>query len=163
MTTEHTAPAAPVVEVDTWQAPVEDQAVEDQAAEAAGQSIVGELIGTATQRDWLLIQQRLDADKETVLSDMTRLFVALVWLKRKREAGGAKFDPILDLTDEQIYAELGIDADTAAAIEADQNADDAGDGIGGEATDPNGSPGSGTATAPDSASHPVLPRPNTTG
>lgn len=72
---------------------------------------IEELLKTVQQREWLAICRALEAPKEDVVSQSELMFPAIVWLNRKRRSGGADWDAVLDLTDPEVYAELGIETD----------------------------------------------------
>ncbi len=57
---------------------------------------------TVTQRDWLQITQVLDHPRQRVIEDGGLRLLALAWVKEKNAHGGASWDVLLDMTDEQI-------------------------------------------------------------
>lgn len=69
----------------------------DQASEA-----VDQLAETVTQREWLLITTRLERSRQQIGADSGLTLLALGWVKEKRAHGGASWDRLLDMTDEQL-------------------------------------------------------------
>lgn len=118
-------------------------------AEAGDEDVAQSFMQQTTQREWLLIQKALDAKKDEIAEDMTRLLLAMAWVKGKREHGGASWDTYLDMTDDQITAYLGITDDDVAELAGD----DEDRAPGASEADPNGLIASGTDSEPDS----VLP------
>jgi hypothetical protein len=119
----------------------------------------GELLRTAQQRDWLNICRALEAPKEDVLEQTELLFPALCWLNRKRKHGGADWDSILDLTDAELYAELGMGAaDEDSEPDPKESASDTSP----QPTTSESSTPNGDSPAPDSASAPDSPPASTT-
>jgi len=80
-----------------WQEKV-DQATEDLDA----------LEGTVTQREWLLITMRLDRTREQIAADGSLRLLALAWVREKRDHGGADWDRLLDMTDEDLVKAHGF-------------------------------------------------------
>lgn len=73
------------------------------------------LVSSITQREWLQICRTLEAGKEDVIEQAELMFPALLWVHRKHAHGGADWDKVLDLTDGEVFAELGITDDDAEA------------------------------------------------
>lgn len=82
---------------EAFQARVEE-ATEDLAA----------LEKTVTQREWLLIRQRLNASREEIAKEGGLRLLALAWVRGKREHGGASWDRLLEMTDEDLVALHGF-------------------------------------------------------
>ena len=57
---------------------------------------------TVTQRDWLNITQVLNHTRKEVLEDGGLRLLALAWVKEKAAHGGASWDVLLDMTDEDL-------------------------------------------------------------
>lgn len=60
------------------------------------------LEATVTQREWLLICRRLDVTRQRIDEDYGVRVLALAWVRQKRTHGGAEWDKLLDMTDEQL-------------------------------------------------------------
>lgn len=76
--------------------PATRQAVTDAEAR------LEQLQRSTTQRDWLLITQALNRTRNEVVSDGGLRLLALAFVKEKRDHGGANWDVLLDMTDEQL-------------------------------------------------------------
>jgi hypothetical protein len=63
-----------------------------------------ELAAVTTQREWLQITTRLDRNRQQIGTDSGLTLLALAWVKEKRAHGGASWDRLLDMTDEQLSA-----------------------------------------------------------
>ncbi len=63
---------------------------------------------TVTQRDWLNITQVLDRTRTEVITDGGLRLLALAWVKEKNAHGGASWDVLLDMTDEEILTLHGF-------------------------------------------------------
>jgi hypothetical protein len=63
---------------------------------------------TVTQREWLLIRQRLNASREEIAKEGGLRLLALAWIREKREHGGASWDRLLEMTDEELVALHGF-------------------------------------------------------
>lgn len=63
---------------------------------------------TLTQREWLLVCNKLDRNRQQISSDGSLRLLALGWVKEKREHGGASWDRLLDMTDEEILVLHGF-------------------------------------------------------
>ena len=79
----------------------QEAAVEDFQAE------LKRLRASVTQREWLIITTRLDRSRDQIEADGALNMLALAWVKGVREHGGAKWDDLLDLTDDQLLAAHG--------------------------------------------------------
>ncbi len=77
---------------------------------------------TITQRDWLNITQVLDRPRTTILEDGGLRLLALAWVKEKAAHGGASWEVLLDMTDEEILALHGF---PTSDDEAPQDVEDA--------------------------------------
>lgn len=62
------------------------------------------LEATITQREWLLITTRLDRSREQIAKDGALRLLALGWVREKREHGGASWDRLLEMTDDELLA-----------------------------------------------------------
>lgn len=92
---------------------------------------LADLERTVTQREWLLIRQRLNASREEIAKEGGLRLLALAWIREKREHGGASWDRLLEMTDEDLVALHGFpteepeggvpDADDQDTPEADQD------------------------------------------
>lgn len=60
------------------------------------------LEATVTQREWLLICRRLEVSRQQIDEDYGLRVLALAWVRQKRAHGGAEWDKLLDMTDEQL-------------------------------------------------------------
>lgn len=63
---------------------------------------------TVTQREWLLIRQRLNASREEIAKEGGLRLLALAWIREKREHGGASWDRLLEMTDEELVSLHGF-------------------------------------------------------
>lgn len=63
---------------------------------------LADLERTVTQREWLLIRQRLNASREEIANEGGLRLLALGWIREKREHGGASWDRLLEMTDEEL-------------------------------------------------------------
>lgn len=66
------------------------------------------LEATVTQREWLLITIRLDRTREQIAADGGLRLLALAWVREKRDHGGADWDTLLDMTDDQLVERHGF-------------------------------------------------------
>lgn len=78
-----------------------------EAAKANAQNIAA-YVQQITQREWFGICRSLEAPKSDILADPMFLMPTLLWVKRKRDGLGTDWEHILELTDEQLMAELGV-------------------------------------------------------
>lgn len=67
-----------------------------------------QLAKSVTQREWLVITRTLDRTRQEIGGDSGLTMLALAWAKAKHEHGGASWDKLLDLTDEQLEALHGF-------------------------------------------------------
>lgn len=79
----------------------------DAQVEAASERL-DDLQKTITQREWLLICRTLDLPREAVVRDGGTRLLALAWIKGKRDHGGAKWEPLLEATDEEMLVIHGF-------------------------------------------------------
>lgn len=63
---------------------------------------LNKLAEDTTQREWLLITTALDRTRQQIGEDNGLTLLAMAWVKEKREHGGASWDRLLDLTDNQL-------------------------------------------------------------
>lgn len=75
-------------------------------AQAQLQAIADE----CTQREWLQITKALDCTRQQIADDSGLTCLAMLWAREKHAHGGASWDRLLDLTDQQLEAELGFPA-----------------------------------------------------
>jgi hypothetical protein len=68
------------------------------------------LADETTQREWLLITRALDRSRQQIGGDIGLTMLAMLWVREKREHGGASWDKLLDLTDRQLEDALGFPA-----------------------------------------------------
>lgn len=66
---------------------------------------VEEFYATVTQREWILLQRQLDATREEIGADQGLTLLGYAWVTEKRERGGAEWDRLLDMTDDELLAE----------------------------------------------------------
>lgn len=66
---------------------------------------------TVTQRDWLNITQVLDRTRAQVIEDGGLRLLALAWVKEKAAHGGASWDLLLNMTDEDLLTVHGFPTD----------------------------------------------------
>lgn len=66
------------------------------------------LISTVTQREWLTITTALDRTRQQIGADTGLTLLAGAWVHEKREHGGASWDRLLDMTDDQLATLLGF-------------------------------------------------------
>ena len=94
------------------------EAATAEDAQARRQAIVQPLIESVTQREKFLLADRLAKPYSEIMEDPDRVMIALLWIKRKRDAGGVapKFDDLLDLRDAEILDGLGLDEDQANGL-----------------------------------------------
>lgn len=71
------------------------------------------LIRSVTQREKFLLAARLERPYSELMEDPDRVMIALAWVKLKRENAGVapNWDDLMDMTDEQILAVLGLGDD----------------------------------------------------
>lgn len=60
-----------------------------------------------TQREWLLVCRALDASREEIGADQGLMLMAQGWLTEKHAHGGASWDRLLDMTDDELLVEVG--------------------------------------------------------
>jgi hypothetical protein len=77
---------------------------------------LNELARTTTQREWLLITTALDRNRQQIGADDGLTLLAMAWVKEKREHGGASWDRLLDLTDQQLADLHGFPAGDGADL-----------------------------------------------
>lgn len=75
---------------------------EQQEAVDAFQADIAALERTVTQREWLLICTRLDRTRAQIAEDGNLRLLAMAWVRNVRDHGGANWNEVLNLTDEQI-------------------------------------------------------------
>lgn len=102
----------------------ERRAREAQAREAAVAADLDQLEASITQREWLLICRRLEVTRQQIAADLSLRLLALAWVRQQRTHGGAEWDKLLGLTDEQIIGVLGYDLDGNPLTPAGDQADD---------------------------------------
>lgn len=83
---------------------------EERVEEA--QAALEDLERSVTQREWLLITIRLDRTREQIAQDGGLRLLALTWVKEKREHGGADWDRLLDMTDDDLAEAHGLPTET---------------------------------------------------
>jgi hypothetical protein len=76
-----------------------------------------------TQRDWLLITQALDKTRKDILEDGGLRLLALAWVKEKNAHGGASWDVLLDMTDDQLLEMHGFPTDDEVTEDAPSDTD----------------------------------------
>ena len=77
---------------------------------------------TVTQREWLLVCGALNVTREQLQASGALTILALAWVREKREHGGASWDRLLEMTDDQLLAVHGIvvtDEDAAAIAQGE--------------------------------------------
>lgn len=84
---------------------------EAEARIAAANEDLDNLAGSITQREWLLICRRLDMTRDKIADDRGLRLLALAWVRQQREHGGADWDRLLNMTDEEVAAQLGYDSE----------------------------------------------------
>lgn len=57
---------------------------------------------TITQREWLLVCNKLERTRSELQRDGSLRLLALGWVKEKREHGGASWDRLLEMTDREL-------------------------------------------------------------
>lgn len=91
---------------------------EDLQAEQAAQlkqerrnAIIQPLIESVTQREKFLLADRLSRPYSELMDDPDRVLIALAWVKQKRDNKGIApdFEQLLDMTDADVLAVLGLD------------------------------------------------------
>lgn len=80
----------------------EDLTPEQREAAEAFTDDLSKLEKTVTQREWLLITSRLDRPRAQITEDGNLRLLALAWVRRVREHGGAKWDELLGMTDDEL-------------------------------------------------------------
>lgn len=60
------------------------------------------LASSVTQREWLIITRALERTRHEIGSDTGLTLLAMAWVKEKHEHGGASWDRLLDMTDQQL-------------------------------------------------------------
>lgn len=73
----------------------------DQKTEEAREGL-DRLAGTVTQREWLQITTRLDRNRQQIGADSGLTMLALAWVREKHAHGGASWDRLLDMTDDEL-------------------------------------------------------------
>lgn len=71
-----------------------------------------------TQREWLNITQVLDRTRVEIIEDGGLRLLALGWVKEKHAHGGASWDVLLDMTDDQLLELHGFPTDDGEPVEA---------------------------------------------
>jgi hypothetical protein len=105
-----------------------------QQNEAANENLT-KLVSEVTQREWLIITTALDRTRQQIGADTGLTLLAGAWISEKRKHGGASWDRLLDMTDDQLATLLGFPegdgSDLATTVQpepaptADQIADEA--------------------------------------
>jgi hypothetical protein len=75
---------------------------------ATAEEALGLVQRSVTQRDWLNITQVLDRTRAQVLEDGGLRLLALAWVKEKAAHGGASWEVLLEMTDEDLLALHGF-------------------------------------------------------
>lgn len=87
--------------------------VDPQAAvrQERRQAIIQPLIEGMQQREKFLLSERLGKPYSEVVQDPDRILLALAWKQLKLDAGGQApdFERLLDMTDAEVLAVLGLD------------------------------------------------------
>jgi hypothetical protein len=96
---------------------------------------LNKLAGETTQREWLLITTALDRTRQQIGADNGLTMLAMAWVHEKRAHGGASWDRLLDMTDDQLAelhgyppgdgSDLSSSVETPPAPNADQIANEA--------------------------------------
>lgn len=81
----------------------------DQGVDEANERL-DQLATTVTQREWLLITTKLDRTRQQIGVDSGLTLLAMAWVKEKREHGGASWDRLLDMTDDELSLIHGFPA-----------------------------------------------------
>lgn len=86
--------------------------LQDEERNERRQAIIQPLIAAITQREKFLLADRLGRPYSEIMEDPDRVLLALAWKKQKTENNGAapNFDDLLDLTDAEVLAILGLDS-----------------------------------------------------
>lgn len=79
----------------------------DQECEQARDQLA-QLAAETTQREWLIITQKLDRTRGQIGADQGLTMLALAWVKEKHAHGGASWDRLLDMTDDELEALHGF-------------------------------------------------------
>lgn len=114
VTPEHGTPEPPAGVIPPAREPAPDlgetpaEAFDRQLAEANEK--LQKLADETTQREWLLITRALDRSRQQIGGDIGLTMLAMLWVREKREHGGASWDKLLDLTDRQLEDALGFPA-----------------------------------------------------
>ena len=82
------------------------------------------IAASVTQREWLIITRTLDRNRQQIGSDTGLTLLAMGWVKEKREHGGASWDRLLDLTDEQLEELHGFPAGDGTDLPTTVDGDD---------------------------------------
>lgn len=88
---------------------VDQAAIDREQAEQAGEELK-RIIMSVTQREWLLITGKLDRTRDQISEDSGLSLLAAAWMKNRRAHGGADWDRLLDMTDQELTVELGFPA-----------------------------------------------------
>lgn len=78
---------------------------------------------TVTQREWLIVCRKLEADRAQINREGSLRLLALGWIKEKRDHGGASWDALLEMTDRQILALHGF-PEPPADLDTDDDDED---------------------------------------
>lgn len=94
---------------------------------------LNKLAAETTQREWLTITTALDRTRQQIGADNGLTLLAMAWVSEKRAHGGASWDRLLDMSDDQLaqlhgYPEgdgddLSTSVEPTPAATADQIAD----------------------------------------
>lgn len=98
-TTEPTAQEAQAERQET-KASQAQEAYDAKVQEAS--EALDSLESTVTQREWLLITTRLDRTRAQIAVDGGLRLLALAWVREKRDHGGASWDRLLEMTDDDL-------------------------------------------------------------
>lgn len=83
---------------------------QQEAAQAFADDL-DRLSKTVTQREWLLITSRLDRPRDKIVEDGSLRLLALGWVRKVRDHGGANWNELLELTDDKLLELHGWPAD----------------------------------------------------
>ncbi len=77
---------------------------EQREATEAFTAEIDRLEKSVTQREWLLITSRIDRPRAQITEDGNLRLLAMAWVRKVRDHGGANWNELLDLTDEELLA-----------------------------------------------------------
>jgi hypothetical protein len=82
----------------------------------SAEEALADLERSVTQREWIIVMGKLAATREQINRDGSLRLLALAWVNEKREHGGASWDRLLDMTDEELLEAHGFSIEDASLV-----------------------------------------------